>query len=62
MERSTTQLRTIATAMLIMGFIVELVGIAFLLRDRSSASAIGVMIPGLLLVMLGVIFLSMSRR
>lgn len=62
MERPPPQVRTIATAMLIMGLLVELVGIGFLAADRSTAAAMGVLVSGLLLVMLGVVFLAQSRR
>lgn len=62
MEKPSSELRTLAFAMLIIGFIAELVGVALLATDGSVASAMSVMIPGLVLVMLAVIFLGQSRR
>lgn len=62
MEFPPPPVRTVATAMLIMGLLVELVGIAFLAADRSTAAAMSVVVTGLLLVMMGVVFLAQSRR
>jgi hypothetical protein len=61
-ERPSSELRTLAVAMLIIGFIAELVGIALLATGRSVPSAVSVMVPGLVLVMLGVIFIGQARR
>lgn len=62
MERPSSELKTLAVAMLIIGFIAELVGVALLATGRSVPSAMSVMIPGLVLVMLGVIFIGQGRR
>ena len=62
MERPSSELRTLAIAMLVIGFIAELVGVALLATDRTVASAMSVIIPGLVLVMLGVILLGQGRR
>ena len=61
MARSTT-LRTVATAMLIMGFLVALLGLTFIALGRPIPSAVAVVLSGLLQVMLGILFLSLSRR
>lgn len=62
MERPSSELRTLAIAMLVIGFIAEIVGVALLATGRSTASAMSVMIPGLVLLMLGVIFIGQDRR
>ena len=62
MERSTNQLRAIATAMLIMGIVVELIGITLLVIGKSVPSVIAVFVSGGMLLMLGVVFLALSRR
>ena len=55
-------MRTLAIAMLVIGFIAEVVGVALLAMGRSVPSAMSVLIPGLVLVMLGVIFIGQGRR
>jgi hypothetical protein len=61
-ERPSSELKTLAAAMLIIGFLAEIVGVALLATGRSVPSAMSVMIPGLVLVMLGVIFVAQGRR
>ena len=62
MERSTNQLRAIATAMLILGLVVELVGITLLIMGKPVLSVTAVFVSGGVLLMLGVIFLAQTRR
>lgn len=62
MEKPATEMRTLAIAMLVIGFLAELVGVALLALGRSVASAMSVLVPGLVLVMLGVVFVGEGRR
>lgn len=56
MARSPHQMRTITTAMMIMGIVVELIAIGFMVFGDGGPAALAVMIAGLMLVMLAVVF------
>lgn len=62
MQPSATRLRTVAVAMLVVGFLVEVAGVALLAMDRPVAAPLAVLVAGLLLVMLAVVFLAQGRR
>ena len=48
--------------MLIMGFLIELVGIGFLVFRGATAPVSAVMVSGLMMLMLGIVFMSLNRR
>lgn len=62
MDSSPTQLRTVATAMMVVALLVEITGVALLATGRSTSSALILMGAGMLLIMLGLVVLSTSRR
>ena len=62
MNSSSRQLRTIAFAMVVLGFLAELAGIGLLASGRRAPASLAVMIAGLLLVMTAVVLLTVSRR
>jgi hypothetical protein len=56
------RVRPLAIALLVIGLIAEILGIALLAMGRSVAGAMSVLVPGVVLVMLGVVFLGQGRR
>ena len=62
MATENGQLRAIATAMLILGILVEIVAVVLMVLGRPVPSAHAVLVAGLMLVLLGVITLAQRPR